>query len=605
MESRTCKKQGNFLIKLFAASIIFMIVALAPFVMHAQTDATADSDALAASDYNRFAILSNSSGLPYDGYFIRGIKYQLSPLFPNAGSVIVDKWWSSDERIISVTQTGLAKGEGRGEAYIYCSSEKYGTIFQKFEVYVTPAEGVIMRKSDVGMLWGGKTLQIDFDVTPFSGDNRLVWTSSDEGVATVDEYGVVTSDYQGVCTITATTPDGKYSASCTLRVSAFKDGVYYIESARKSYYAVDNKKMTYTSPGQISQIYFDQNLGNRQLWYIEMLDNGFYTIEPWASPFTYLYTPTNTSVAIDNNTYCDYTTDSRYQWDLTNDTIRSKSCIDANSDYCLSVSASADDTGVYIQPESYLSMWRLHAYRLDILTKEVDVYYDREYSTRYGGADAARARINSAMETAINFYKDEFGILLKIKRLPDLMTDLTDVNSCPTITDTVNGYCTCNMADDKDRHSNPYHMFKCVKNRKIPILDQRWVFTGRTNRIVKNGVIYNNPVAGFADLSFGGYSSNPNELKGILLIFDCFNQDVSYIANTLIHEVGHLFKASDHYGNTLLDVPGKTNPLQNDNCIYGVNKHKDEVYTEHKLCNSCYWEIEFYKMECLNYEDQY
>lgn len=604
MESRTCKKQGNFLIKLFAASIIFMIVALAPFVMHAQTDATADSNSLAVSGTDGFVVVSNTGGTLYEGYFIRGVQYQLRPIYANVGSVVVDKWWSSNERIISVTQTGLAKGEGRGEAYIYCSSEKYGTICQKFEVYVSPATGVIMRKSDVGLVWGGKTLQIDFYVTPSSGDNRLVWTSSDEDVATVDEYGVVTSDYQGVCTITATTPDGKYSASCTLRVSAYKDGVYYIESGRESYGAPHNKKMTYTSPGQLSEIYFDQNLGNRQLWYIEMLDNGFYTIEPWASPFTYLYTPTNTSVAIDNNTYCDYTTDSRYQWDLTNDTIRSKSCIDANSDYCLSVSAS-NDAGVYIQPESYLSMWRLHAYRLDVLSKEVEVYYDREYNTRFGGADAARARINSAMETAINFYKDTFGILLKIKRPPDLLPNLTDVDSCPTITDPVNGYCTCNMANDKDRHSNPYHIFESVKNRKIPIRDQRWVFTGRTNRIVKDGVIYNNPVAGLANAHFGGSPSDPNEDKGLLLIFDCFNQDVSYIANTLIHEVGHLFKASDHYGNTLLDVPGKTNPLQNDDCIYGVNRHVGSVYNEHKLCNSCYWEIEFYKMECLNYEDQY
>ena len=52
------------------------------------------------------------------------------------------------------------------------------------------------------------------NVKPYDATNRNVnWESSDDTVATVDEYGLVTAVSEGEATITATTQDGGFKAT--------------------------------------------------------------------------------------------------------------------------------------------------------------------------------------------------------------------------------------------------------------------------------------------------------------------------------------------------------------------------------------------------------
>lgn len=64
----------------------------------------------------------------------------------------------------------------------------------------------------------GKTLRLNATVTPAAD---VTWTSSDEGVATVDQSGLVTAVGVGAADITATTDSG-YSASCRVTVTRDK-----------------------------------------------------------------------------------------------------------------------------------------------------------------------------------------------------------------------------------------------------------------------------------------------------------------------------------------------------------------------------------------------
>ena len=83
--------------------------------------------------------------------------------------------------------------------------------------------GVTLDKSEVSITVG-KTATLTATITPSNATNKNVsWTSSDEGVATV-ENGVVTAVAEGSATITVTTEDGKYSASCEVTVSAASTG---------------------------------------------------------------------------------------------------------------------------------------------------------------------------------------------------------------------------------------------------------------------------------------------------------------------------------------------------------------------------------------------
>lgn len=61
----------------------------------------------------------------------------------------------------------------------------------------------------------GDTAQLTATVTPEDASNKtVIWSSSDESIATVDANGVVTAKAAGQVTITATTVDGGYTAAC-------------------------------------------------------------------------------------------------------------------------------------------------------------------------------------------------------------------------------------------------------------------------------------------------------------------------------------------------------------------------------------------------------
>ena len=65
----------------------------------------------------------------------------------------------------------------------------------------------------------GKTFTITPTVTPDNAtDKSIIWTSSDDTIATVDDNGTVTALMEGTATITATTNDGGFTASCVITV---------------------------------------------------------------------------------------------------------------------------------------------------------------------------------------------------------------------------------------------------------------------------------------------------------------------------------------------------------------------------------------------------
>ncbi len=71
----------------------------------------------------------------------------------------------------------------------------------------------------------GDTAQLTATVTPEDASNKaVVWSSSDESIATVDANGVVTAKAVGKATITATTVDGGYTASCQVTVRSSGGG---------------------------------------------------------------------------------------------------------------------------------------------------------------------------------------------------------------------------------------------------------------------------------------------------------------------------------------------------------------------------------------------
>ena len=73
-------------------------------------------------------------------------------------------------------------------------------------------------------LTAGQTLKLEATVLPVAASVKtLTWKSSDDVVASVDEKGLVTARYEGLAFITATSHDGKQSASCAVIVEASQE----------------------------------------------------------------------------------------------------------------------------------------------------------------------------------------------------------------------------------------------------------------------------------------------------------------------------------------------------------------------------------------------
>ena len=88
--------------------------------------------------------------------------------------------------------------------------------------------GITLDKTEASMIVGGETLTLTPTVAPGNAtDKSVTWTTSDAAVATVAN-GVVTAVGAGTATITVTTTDGAFTATCAVTVAAPATSTYTV-----------------------------------------------------------------------------------------------------------------------------------------------------------------------------------------------------------------------------------------------------------------------------------------------------------------------------------------------------------------------------------------
>lgn len=127
-------------------------------------------------------------------------------------------WVSSNPSVATVSSTGKVKGIAVGNATITATAAAVGGAVGTCEVTVVrPVTGVTLNKNSK-TLGVGKTYTLKATVKPKNATIKTVkWKSSDTSVAKVKK-GVVTAVAPGTATITATTTNGKKTATCTIKV---------------------------------------------------------------------------------------------------------------------------------------------------------------------------------------------------------------------------------------------------------------------------------------------------------------------------------------------------------------------------------------------------
>lgn len=132
-------------------------------------------------------------------------------------------WSVENPEIASVDKDGRVTGLSIGVTKVTVKTEDGGYV-DSCEVVVVkvPVSGIRLNK-EILTLETGKHQRIVAHINPGNASIKdVVWTSSDESIATVDSTGNITAKTPGTVVIRATTVDGRYSAEC--KVTVFEKG---------------------------------------------------------------------------------------------------------------------------------------------------------------------------------------------------------------------------------------------------------------------------------------------------------------------------------------------------------------------------------------------
>ncbi len=133
---------------------------------------------------------------------------------PDNATSQAKSWYSDDSKIAEVNDEGVVTAIAPGTTKIHIKTVAFQWT-ASCDVVVNPVKvkGISLNKTSIKLLLG-ETETLVATVDPANATEQgITWTSSDETIAKV-EAGVVTAIRPGEATITVTTKDGGYKATC-------------------------------------------------------------------------------------------------------------------------------------------------------------------------------------------------------------------------------------------------------------------------------------------------------------------------------------------------------------------------------------------------------
>ena len=128
-------------------------------------------------------------------------------------------WGVSDSEKLSLTQDGTCTALSYGTVQVTATNaDRSCTDTKTIKVY-DHTTGINISKSALKLTVGEKAT-LNANTLPIgTSDEMITWSTDDELVATVDDKGKIRGIGRGTCTITATSVDGGYTASCEVTVT--------------------------------------------------------------------------------------------------------------------------------------------------------------------------------------------------------------------------------------------------------------------------------------------------------------------------------------------------------------------------------------------------
>ncbi len=171
---------------------------------------------------------------------------------PSDASVQSATFKSKSDKIATVDANGIVTGLARGKVTITATAADGSGKKASKAITVLQQPTEITLKETAATIWVGKTKKMAATVLPKNtSDKSLVWTSSDETIATVNAKGDVTPLLPGQVTITAAAKDfPNITASCTLTV---------VQPATKIELDADKLNVTVQTTAQLSYVISPEN----------------------------------------------------------------------------------------------------------------------------------------------------------------------------------------------------------------------------------------------------------------------------------------------------------------------------------------------------------
>ncbi|MBQ8101064.1 MAG: Ig-like domain-containing protein, partial [Paludibacteraceae bacterium] len=148
------------------------------------------------------------------------IEYDVSEQ-PSLGDIVGQDHSTGNPAILSVASLDASQEYA---VVVYCvnAGSSNSSFYELALTYPTIAvTGVTLDKSEITLAGLSDSEQLTATIAPANATNKqLTWTSADETIATVSSEGLVTPVAGGTTTITVTTADGSFTATCSVTVDA-------------------------------------------------------------------------------------------------------------------------------------------------------------------------------------------------------------------------------------------------------------------------------------------------------------------------------------------------------------------------------------------------
>ena len=139
------------------------------------------------------------------------------------------RWWSSDPNVVSVDQAGNITAHSKGKVTIEVwwledINVTAQTDIEVVELKDIPVTGITLEKTTLEMKLNTSEMLVANVLPNDASDTSVAWSSSNEEIVSVIN-GQITALHVGTATITVTTKDGDFSATCVVTVTEEEKGI--------------------------------------------------------------------------------------------------------------------------------------------------------------------------------------------------------------------------------------------------------------------------------------------------------------------------------------------------------------------------------------------